>query len=262
MSGRDPIDEDSDETLRALRSAILRTPRESTGAPPWVLTFADLMSLMLTFFVVLLSFSRIDSPEARGFTQAVGAELGVQVANPGTAVVSGDASTRSEATKAAVQPSSKVTGVRQLVARYGGRTVGGTVDLEVFESYRGVTLSIASTGLFEGGEAGVLPAAWGLMDDIADLAVSQGGAVEMWVHGEVDGDAASAELLSVRRAAGLSRYMMGAHPELDPTRLSVRASGGYLPFRPSASATHAAANRRVEFTFLSENTALQESTTP
>jgi flagellar motor protein MotB len=140
--------------------------------------------------------------------------------------------------------------------------VGGTVDLEVFESYRGVTLSIASTGLFEGGEAGVLPAAWGLMDDIADLAVSQGGAVEMWVHGDVDRDAAAAELLSVRRAAGLSRYMLGAHPELDPTRLSVRASGGYLLARPGASATHAAANRRVEFTFLTEDTALHDGAEP
>jgi chemotaxis protein MotB len=262
MSRRNESDDDSDEALRALRDSILRTPRESTGAPPWILTFADLMSLMLTFFVVLLSFARIDSPEARGFTRAVGAELGVQVTRPGAAVVTGDASTSAAEAKVAVQPASTVTGVRQLVARYGGRTVGGTVDLEVFESYRGVTLSIASTGLFERGEAGVLPAAWGLMDDIADLAVNQGGAVEMWIHGEIDGDAAAAELLSVRRAAGLSRYMMGAHPELDATRLSVRASGGFRPSRPSASATHAAANRRVEFTFLSESTALQEGAEP
>ena len=30
------------------------------GAPAWVVTFADLMSLLLCFFVLLLSFSEMD----------------------------------------------------------------------------------------------------------------------------------------------------------------------------------------------------------
>ena len=29
--------------------------KEREGAPPWVMTFADLMSLLMTFFVLLLS---------------------------------------------------------------------------------------------------------------------------------------------------------------------------------------------------------------
>lgn len=33
------------------------------GAPAWVVTFGDLMSLLLTFFVLLLSFSRMDDDE-------------------------------------------------------------------------------------------------------------------------------------------------------------------------------------------------------
>ena len=33
------------------------------GAPGWMSTFADLMSLLLTFFVLLLSFSTIAEPE-------------------------------------------------------------------------------------------------------------------------------------------------------------------------------------------------------
>jgi len=30
------------------------------GAPAWVMTFADLMSLLMCFFVLLLSFSEMD----------------------------------------------------------------------------------------------------------------------------------------------------------------------------------------------------------
>lgn len=37
-----------------------RRARKSAGAPSWMVTFADLMSLMLTFFVLLLSMSVID----------------------------------------------------------------------------------------------------------------------------------------------------------------------------------------------------------
>ena len=33
------------------------------GAPAWVVTYGDLMSLLLTFFVLLLSFASMDEPE-------------------------------------------------------------------------------------------------------------------------------------------------------------------------------------------------------
>ena len=35
------------------------------GAPPWMVTFADLMALMMTFFVLLYSFSKIDEEKYR-----------------------------------------------------------------------------------------------------------------------------------------------------------------------------------------------------
>ena len=35
--------------------------KPDAGAPAWVLTFADLMSLLLAFFVLLFSFSEMES---------------------------------------------------------------------------------------------------------------------------------------------------------------------------------------------------------
>ena len=37
-----------------------RLPRKKAGAPGWMTTFADLMALMLTFFVLMLSLAKID----------------------------------------------------------------------------------------------------------------------------------------------------------------------------------------------------------
>jgi hypothetical protein len=40
---------------------MLEQPEQSSGgAPDWIVTFADLMSLLLTFFVLLLSFSNME----------------------------------------------------------------------------------------------------------------------------------------------------------------------------------------------------------
>ncbi len=39
---------------------MVKRKKQATGAPAWMVTFADLMSLMLTFFVLLLSMSTTD----------------------------------------------------------------------------------------------------------------------------------------------------------------------------------------------------------
>lgn len=53
------------------------------GAPAWMATFADMMSLLLTFFVLLLSFANMD---VRDFQLALGSvrhALGVKTKRPG-----------------------------------------------------------------------------------------------------------------------------------------------------------------------------------
>ncbi len=48
------------------------------GAPAWVVTFGDLMSLLLTFFVLLLSFSRMDSERFKELSGSLKEAFGVQ----------------------------------------------------------------------------------------------------------------------------------------------------------------------------------------
>ena len=49
-----------------------------SGAPKWVVTFADLMSLLLTFFVLLLSMSTIDATKFRKINGSLKMAFGVQ----------------------------------------------------------------------------------------------------------------------------------------------------------------------------------------
>ena len=49
-----------------------------TGVPAWVLTFADLMSLLLAFFVLLLSFSEMDRQKYKQVAGSMRDAFGIQ----------------------------------------------------------------------------------------------------------------------------------------------------------------------------------------
>lgn len=51
---------------------------EQPGVPAWVVTFADLMSLLMCFFVLLLSFSEIDASKFKQIADELSKAFGVQ----------------------------------------------------------------------------------------------------------------------------------------------------------------------------------------
>ncbi|MDX5298569.1 MAG: OmpA family protein [Gammaproteobacteria bacterium] len=58
-------------------SRLPARPRKApAGAPNWIITFADLMTLLLTFFILLLSFSKIDADRYRLLVKSLGDAFG------------------------------------------------------------------------------------------------------------------------------------------------------------------------------------------
>lgn len=55
-----------------------RPAKKGSGAPAWIVTFADLMSLLLTFFVLLLSFSTMEVQEFKKMAGAMNESFGLQ----------------------------------------------------------------------------------------------------------------------------------------------------------------------------------------
>ena len=53
-------------------------PKVDAGAPKWVVTFGDLMSLLLCFFVLLLSFSEMDRQKYKQVAGSMEKAFGVQ----------------------------------------------------------------------------------------------------------------------------------------------------------------------------------------
>ncbi|MDX1657154.1 MAG: flagellar motor protein MotB, partial [Candidatus Competibacteraceae bacterium] len=52
--------------------------KKAAGAPLWLATFADLMSLLMCFFVLLLSFSEMDIEKYKQVAGSMAQAFGVQ----------------------------------------------------------------------------------------------------------------------------------------------------------------------------------------
>ena len=64
-------------------------PKCEEGLPPWLATFADMMSLLMCFFVLLLSFAEVDAVRFKKMAEAMKDAFGVQREMPFTEVVKG-----------------------------------------------------------------------------------------------------------------------------------------------------------------------------
>lgn len=64
-------------------------PKCDDGLPPWMATFADLMSLLMCFFVLLLSFATIDAVRFKKMAESMKDAFGVQREIPAVEIVKG-----------------------------------------------------------------------------------------------------------------------------------------------------------------------------
>ena len=64
-------------------------PKCDAGLPPWLATFADLMSLLMCFFVLLLSFAEMDAIRFKKMADSMKDAFGVQREIPANEIVMG-----------------------------------------------------------------------------------------------------------------------------------------------------------------------------
>ncbi len=59
-----------------------RQKKQRKGVPEWMVTFADMMTLLLVFFVLILSFSTMEQERFRAISMALQDAFGFQMMNP------------------------------------------------------------------------------------------------------------------------------------------------------------------------------------
>ncbi len=88
-------------------------PKCDEGLPPWLATFADLMSLLMCFFVLLLSFAEIDAIRFKKMAESMRDAFGVQREVPATDIVMGTSVIKQEFSPSSVPQPTPINEVRQ-----------------------------------------------------------------------------------------------------------------------------------------------------
>jgi hypothetical protein len=254
MSEPGPEVETDDDEHRTRRSALLHVGPPMSDAPPWVMTYSDIVAQLVCLLILLLSFAHFVPARYQQLRGSVEETFGRLVDNIGQSDLPPPAP--GEADGAASRERGLLLGVRSLVARHSGRLTGGQVDVEVFEDYRGVVLRLGDAALFDDRQAFVRPSAWPFLEAAGAHATGETARLDIEVRVTPDPDARGDDDVRLAGARGLAllRYLIGQDAGLDPRHLSVRAVGANerAPVLPSAG--NRTRGETVDFVFSRSST--------
>jgi len=218
------------------------------GAPPWMATFADMATLLMTFFVLMLSFANMDIVEFRTLMGSVRDAFGVQFEQPGDFQARANSPIwisegGSPSSPSILENSPTIQRVR---AALRDRDLDDVVEAEM--DRRGVALRIRGAILFESGSDQLLQQGVDLLSELGEL--SREFVDEVAIEGHTDNRPISTsrfpsnwELSAARATAVLRHLDRGAPGEM------VLSIAGYADTRPVADndlVEGRSRNRRVE----------------
>lgn len=215
---------------------------EGGGTPGWVVTFSDLMSLLLTFFVLLLSFSTISEKDFERAIMSLQGALGVLPAN--LSIVNPYPRRPSEQNTRAEELARKLRRQLQVTGK------DSAVKVE-FDATGGLKITLPEAILFDAGSAELRAAAAPVLEDVgmvlADLPKTF---IEVRGHTDDTQLGAASEYrdnfeLSFWRANAVAQRLIAAAP-LDSKQFEVVAVGPGQPVAPNTTETGRRANRRVD----------------
>ena len=222
------------------------------GAPGWVVTFGDMMSLLLTFFILLLSFSRLETSRFKLMSLNIQKAFGVDNVTPRSTFEDGRSATMLHSSLP-FQASQVVDQMKNIVARQSTRSPSGKVDIQVAENQQGVLLTIPYESMFDSGSAEIKSEYWSMLDDVAKKLRDNNAQVRISAFTDNipirSRDFASNDHLSAARAVSLAKYLMSTTDQIPPERFEVVPFGPSRPITSNMSERSRRRNRRIEVQF-------------
>ncbi|MBW3543314.1 MAG: OmpA family protein [Planctomycetes bacterium] len=220
------------------------------GVPEWVVTYGDMMSLLLTFFIMLVSLSQMKQDDGKmraaldAIRQAFGASVG-ESGSPGRSLQSNSAfdklNSRGQRSDSAVEQGNLTSAGRGGPDRPARRINHGTV------------ISLGGPVMFEAGRPELSKALRSVLDRLAVRLANRPNRIAVRGHTSpaesfAAGPAGSAPVdaleLSFKRARGVADYL--ASRGIDRSRLELSAAGAAEPRTRPRDLDSQHENRRVD----------------
>jgi chemotaxis protein MotB len=242
-----------------------RHHEEPENQERWLITYSDLITLLMIFFVIMYAMSKVDVAKFMTLTQSLAAALHneqkVPLKNLGTTglVVPANPTNQGDKTQHPIPPASTAQTQNdkaldnlytQVKAYISMHNLNGNVT--IVNQQRGVQITLRDVVLFNTGQATILPQAQKLLQGLVPFFQSLNNPIV--IEGYTDDVPISTSQfpsnweLSGTRAMDVVRFLVSQG--ISPPRLSGVGYGQYHPVVPNTSATNRAMNRRVNIVIL------------
>ncbi|MDH5671882.1 MAG: OmpA family protein [Myxococcales bacterium] len=221
------------------------------GAPPWMATFSDLATLLLTFFVLLLSFAEMDVVEFKEMMGSIRDAFGVQIERSGHIQAMATTPVELSSHESTLQMplnDRELSALRAIVRFVRQREMQNDVEIKATDD--GVVIRLKDRLVFPVGSDTLNEVADPVLDKISELARAFGAGLS--VEGHTDDTPIQTRRfpsnweLSSARATAVLRHLQREAP-LGFEQLRVIGYADTRPLAPNDSAENRARNRRVEF---------------
>ncbi len=223
---------------------------ESAGMMRWLLTYADMITLLLIFFIVMYSVAAENQEDIKKLLENLRATFGGIMTGGKAPMNTGSASeilpfSLSDYNVQYSQAKIKITDLTK-------RGLPGHVLVRYNE--RGLVISLLTDEVvFDKGKADLKPAAKKVLSDVADVIKKMPNQIA--VEGHTDDSPVKGGLypsnweLSTARASSVVRYLI-EQKNIPPSRLSAAGYAQYKPLLPNTVESNKTLNRRVDIVLL------------
>ncbi len=217
--------------------------KKESGAPAWMVTYSDMVTLLLTFFVLMLSMSELDKMKFERAAVSLKGAFGMLQSQPMRDIKSEAVTPEMEAI-----PYDMVQPVyRRMLLEL--ERLDLNKDIELVKDRGAIVLRIKEKILFDSGSSSLKEEAEPVLRKVAELVSPL--PFDMRIEGHTDnrpyGPSGLTNWdLSVKRAVSVLKYYARSGL-LSLGRLSAVGYGDKRPLAPNDSKENRALNRRVEF---------------
>lgn len=236
----------------------------------WLITYSDLITLLMVFFVIMYSMSRLDSVKYAAMANSLSMVLQGQntslFESPGPSVVTGNSGEQNQA-EAAVAEQAQLEQIKSIVEDYlrqqeaeqasgkqGEQIVTKLSDyVSIMEQERGLVISFKDSLLFRSGSDQINPVAATIIKQVGKSMADIPNYIR--VEGHTDNLPINSEKfpsnweLSVLRATNVV-HILQSQAGIPPDRLSVIGYGEYRPLVANEDDKSRSMNRRVDIVIL------------
>ncbi len=219
----------------------------------WLLTYADLITLLLAFFIVMYAISQIDSKKFSKMSEALNGVL----KGESSIIDKGDA--ESVKNLGIIKLGNLNIIQKQLAKKF--EILGKNEEVQTEITERGLVVHIMESALFEEGSADLMNRTTDILDIIYEGIKGRPNHVR--IEGHTDDRTIQSVVypsnweLSTARATSVVRYFIENY-DITADKLSALGYSEYRPIKPNNSIENRAINRRVDIVILTMDLTLKE----